>query len=139
MGRNRQPTAILDARGAFIANPSRERPDEPTSDQPLGDPPAYLDPEQQDIWREIAGQALPGVVLQSDRTAFELLVRLTDLMRRGLLLKSSEMTTLISLCSRFAMTPADRSKVAVEKPKESKLAQFLSTRLQATVPNETLQ
>jgi hypothetical protein len=135
MGRNRTPTAVLDARGGFINRPSRERTDEPTSDQPLGDPPAYLSPEQQEIWKEIASQALPGVVLQSDRTAFELLVRLTAKMRAGLMDKSSEMTALISICSRFAMTPADRSKVAVEKPKESPLSAFLSRRTE--VPAET--
>lgn len=142
MGRNKTPTAILDAKGTFLVNPQRARLGEPSSDKPLGEPPTYLNEDQQDLWDELSLDVLPGVALRSDRTAFELLVRLTDAMRKGLLLKSSEMTTLISLCSPFAMTPADRSKVQVEAPKESKLSRFLNSQPAPSVfpatPNDTV-
>ncbi len=139
MGRNRTPTALLDAKGTFLVNPQRARPDEPTSDRPLGPPPEYLSDSQKEIWDELAEQVLPGVAFQSDRTAFELLVRLTAKMRDGEMGKTSDMITLLSVCSRFAMTPADRSKVRVEKPKESKLGQFLGNRRPVFNPEEIPQ
>src|SRR5258708_19161979 len=137
MGRNLTPTAILDAKGAFIANPQRAREAEPQGKNPLGTPPKYLAADEKKIWKELAKQILPGVAFESDRTAFELLVRLTNKMRTNQMTKTSDMTTLISICSRFAMTPADRSKVSVEKPKESNLNQFLSRR--AAPPDAKLQ
>jgi hypothetical protein len=128
MGRNNTPTAILDAKGAFLVNPQRARPDEPKGDRPLGSPPKYLTADEKKIWKELAKEILPGVAFQSDRTAFELLVRLTHKMRTNQMTKTSDMTTLISICSRFAMTPADRSRVSVEKQKESGLSKFLNSR-----------
>lgn len=136
MGRNRTPTEILDAKGTFIANPQRSRPGEPKGSQPLGGPPTYLSKEEKKVWKDLAKQVLPGVAYQSDRTAFELLTRLTYKLRSGQMTKSSDMATLISLCSRFAMTPADRSRVVVDKPKESALSTFLNRRVQ-TNPNVT--
>jgi phage terminase small subunit len=130
MGRNPTPTAILDARGGFINRPSRERPDEPSTAgrRPLGPPPSYLSAEEKKVWKRLAKEMLPGVAFASDRTAFELLTRLTAKLRAGQMSKSSDMATLITLCSRFAMTPADRSRVVAEQPKESSLSKFLSRR-----------
>lgn len=128
MPRNLKPTAILEAKGAFLANPARSRPAEPQGNRPLGPPPNYLATDEKKIWKELAKQVLPGVVFRSDRTAFELLTRLTGKMRSGQMKSSSDMAMLISICSRFAMTPADRSRVSVEKPKESTLNQFLRRR-----------
>ena len=84
MGRNLTPTAILDAKGTFIANPQRSREAEPSGNRPLGSPPKYLAAEEKKIWKELAKELLPGVAFQSDRTAFELLVRLTYKMRSNL-------------------------------------------------------
>jgi hypothetical protein len=122
----RKPTAILDAQGSFMRHPERARENEPETDgkKPLGNPPSYLSVDQKRIWRELRKQMLPGVCFESDRTAFELLVRLVCKMRDDTI-NRSEVSSLIALTSRFAMNPADRSKVAVEKPKESKLDKFL--------------
>jgi hypothetical protein len=47
----------------------------------------------------------------------------------------SELSSLITLTGRFAMNPADRSKVAVEKQEKSKLQDFLNRKSQrAPVP-----
>jgi hypothetical protein len=129
MGRNRTPTAIMDARGSFIANPRYARPDEPQGDRPLGGPPKWLSKEEKAVWKDLAKQMLPGVVFFSDRGAFELLVRLTHKLRTQFAtMKGVEMGQFIALCSRFAATPSDRSKVAVEQPKESSLSKFLQRR-----------
>jgi phage terminase small subunit len=138
MGRNRTPTSVLDAKGAFEQNPQRKRPNEPTSTRPLGKPPKYLSKEQKKIWKEIASRLAPGVATEADRDAFEMMVRLTDVQRHGfwfegvhlLTMKACDRNTLLSLWSRFAMTPADRSKVAVEKPTESKFEQFRNRKRQ---------
>jgi phage terminase small subunit len=126
MGHNRIPTAILDARGSFINRPSRVRPAEPSTDKPIGPPPKWLAKEEKQVWKDLVKQALPGVLMYSDRGAFELLVRLTSKLRKGNMTKSSDMGMFISLCSRFAMTPADRSKVAVESKPKSKLEKFMA-------------
>src|ERR1700719_2191433 len=110
MGRNKTPTAILDAKGSFIAKPDRKRPNEPKSDHPIGSPPKYLSKDCKKIWKEIAKRLLPGVALESDRDAFELMVRLTADLRAGLMVMAADRTCLVSLWSRFAMTPADRSR-----------------------------
>jgi len=46
-------------------------------------PPARLDSEVQAVWREVSAQLLPGVGKESDRTMFEVLVRLVAKMRAG--------------------------------------------------------
>ena len=125
MGRNPTPTAILETRGSFIQNPSRKRPDEPTTTQPLGPAREHLSHDEQDIWNEVSQQLLPGVGKISDRIAFEALVILIAKMRAGTL-KAVELMSVVSLCARFGMTPADRSKIVVEQPKKSSLDSFLN-------------
>lgn len=122
----RTPTAVLDARGAFINHPERKRESEPQDDRPLGGPPKYLTKSQKKVWKELATQLMPGVGKFSDRTPFEMLVRLTDRLRQGLMTKSADMLALIQICGRFGMTPVDRSKIAVEAAPKSKLEQFLN-------------
>jgi len=108
MGRNKTPTPILEARGSFIQNPSRVRKNEPKPNGTLGSPPKYLSPEQKKIWKEIAKRLAPGVTAASDRDAFEMMVRLTQQMRNEdetHVFPTTSRNTLISLWSRFAMTP----------------------------------
>ena len=61
MGRIPQPTAILDAKGAFLTHPERRRPNEPYETRPLGSPPKYLSDEAKKLWKEIAHNLPPGV------------------------------------------------------------------------------
>ena len=125
---NHKPTAILDAKGSFISHPELKRTAEPTTDKPLRDPPVRLSADLKTLWHELAGQVLPGVAKCSDRVAFELLVKLTDRLHNDELTNTAQMTQLISLCSRFGMTPADRAKLSVDAPQESALSKFLSNR-----------
>jgi phage terminase small subunit len=144
MGRTHTPTAILDAKGSFLKHPDRKRPGEPKPSRPLGPPPKYLSDGLKAIWKEVAKRLLPGVASEADRDAFEMMVRLTATMRDGgtkvgdvvVPMMAAERSTLISLWSRFAMTPADRSKVVVEKPKDSKLDAFMKRRKQSQPPVE---
>lgn len=126
MGRNRTPTNILDAKGGFITHKDRKRPNEPTTDRPIGKPPIYLTAAERKVWKQLEQQALPGVLLESDRLLFALLVRLANKLYTGQDMKAAETAQLITLSSKFAMNPADRSKVSVEKPKQSALSLFLA-------------
>src|ERR1035437_2300326 len=103
-----------------------KRPNEPIASRPLGGPPKWLSPEEKVVWRDVAKQVLPGVVYNSDRNTFELLVRLITKMRAGQMDKSSDMCQMVSLYARFGMTPSDRAKISVEAPKESALTKFLA-------------
>lgn len=139
MGRNRTPTSILEAKGAFLtgANPARRRDSEPKAVKPLGGPPKYLSDDEKKIWKEISKRLAPGVASASDRDAFELMTRLTRKMRSGEEMKSADRALLLSLWSKFAMTPADRSRVSVEKPPENALARFLDRKIVVVPPEIT--
>ncbi|HEX3739443.1 MAG TPA: hypothetical protein VHV29_06925 [Terriglobales bacterium] len=125
MGRNKTPTAVLEAKGSFIRHPERERPDEPTTDRLLGPPPDWMTPEQKRVWEQLASEALPGVLFESDRMLFSLMVRLATKLLGNKDMMASEMSMLITLGSKFAMNPADRSRVTIDAPKDSSLQIFL--------------
>jgi hypothetical protein len=122
---HRQPTAILEAKGAFIAQPGRARPLEPTTDRPIGDAPEYMSEAEKKVWAELVAQSCPGVLFESDRLMFAVLVRLATKFQSGKEMKIMETNQMMSLSGKFAMNPADRSKVNVEKPKTSSLSLFL--------------
>lgn len=133
MARPRTPSAILDARGAFQKNPQRARENEPTGGSPISvTPPRYLSKclskEEKIVWKILVKQALPGVLFESDTTLFLSLVRLTAKLFYNPPLMVGEQAQLTSLGAKFAMSPADRSKVSVDKPKESSLSKFMQRR-----------
>jgi hypothetical protein len=132
MGRNRTPTEILDAKGAFIANPQRKRPGEPKAADGIGPAPRRLTDAEKAIWKELAEDSAPGVLKRSDRNMFELLVVLTarfrDRLDAAIVMTAADRSLMLSLASRFAMTPADRSKVIVEGQVKSRLEEFLARR-----------
>lgn len=133
MSGRRTPTAILDARGSFLNHPERRRPNEPTTTRPLGGPPKHLDIDHAKIWRDLKRQLLPGVAMGSDRTAFECLVNLVYRLRKGTL-SDHGYSLLLQFAGRFALTPADRSKVAVESKPASKLDKFMNRPKPAPAP-----
>jgi hypothetical protein len=132
MGRVRIPTAIQDAKGAYITHKNR-RHEEPTFNKPLGGPSKYLNAFQVLLWKEIKRDLLPGVAKKSDRHAFESMVLLKERERSGAI-TAAERGQLIALFAHFGLTPASRSKVAVpEKPKSS-LNDFLNKKKQVPIP-----
>jgi phage terminase small subunit len=135
MAKPPNPSAVQDMKGAYKLHPERRNPDEPKSDMPLGPAPAYLTKEEKAVWRELTKQLIPGVALHSDRLAFEALVRVASKMRNNFeKFTNANMSALISLCARFALTPSDRTKVSVSKPKTSAISKYLSPRRPAPPP-----
>jgi hypothetical protein len=125
MGRTHTPSAILEAKGSYLHNPQLKRPNEPRTTKPLGPAPKWLTDDEKTVWKDLAKQALPGVLMFSDRAAFEMLVCLTTVFRARAKMSQGDKSLMLILLSHFAMTPSDRAKVQVEQPKESKLAKFL--------------
>lgn len=121
----RTPTAILDARGSFINHPGRKRPNEPFTNRPIGPPPNFLKPAEKKVWKQLVKQALPGVLMESDRLMFSVLVRLANRHYTGAPMMVGEIAQLITLSGKFALNAADRAKVQIDQPKKSNLAIFL--------------
>jgi hypothetical protein len=117
-GRPRTPTNILDARGAFKDHPDRKRAraNEPIVTAPLGDPPEGLTGDQLGCWKEIVTVAPAGVLRSSDRMAVEEAARILTKIRQGGA-STEERRLFLNYLGRFGMTPSDRSKVSVDKPK----------------------
>lgn len=129
MARIANPEAVQDMKGAYKLHPERRNPDEPKLDAPLGSAPSHLTKEEKATWRELSKQVIPGVAFHSDRLAFEALVRLASKMRHNWeKFTNANMSGLISLLARFALTPSDRTKVSVTKPKTSAISKYLSPR-----------
>jgi phage terminase small subunit len=129
MGRMFQPAAISEAKGSYLTHKNRKRPDEPKPTNSIGDPPSELSVDERKQWRRLVKEIAPGVLGESDRLPFSLLVRLATMFYNREQMKAAEMAQMINLCARFGLTPADRAKVHVEKPKESSLAQFISRKV----------
>lgn len=127
MPANRKPTEVLKLVGAGKKNPARlrERAGEPTDNDPLGDPPAYLMATEREIWGVLKDQLVEGVALASDRMAFEVLCRLVGLMQTNGIggMEVGQIAQMNKLFVAFGMTPADRSRVKAP-PKNTKKNPF---------------
>lgn len=126
MGRNRTPTEILDARGGFLTHKDRQRPSEPVVTKPIGTAPAYMTALERKTWKELVKQVPPGVLKFSDRLIFAVLVTLASKFYAREPMRIMETNQMLSISSKFGMTPADRSKVIVEKAKKTGLSAFLA-------------
>src|SRR5580765_7771854 len=100
MGRNRTPSAILDAKGAYLVNPQRRRTKEPQGTLGIGTAPRRLTDEEKAVWKELADDMPEGVLQRSDRNMFELLVVLTVRFRSREQMRAAEQALMVSLASR---------------------------------------
>lgn len=123
MGAQRKPTAIHKASGSFLKDPQRgrARSNEPVVTKKIGKPPISLNIEQKNAWKELVDQAPAGVLTYADRINVEMASRLLADMRDNSE-DAQEFTgvkyaRLQSILASFGMSPADRSRVQVEKKK----------------------
>jgi phage terminase small subunit len=127
MARPRKPTALLEAKGSFDRDPARRRKDPVTTGE-LGPAPAHLDIDQKKVWRELSALLPIGVARNADRFSFELIVSLMYRQRtEGL--SGSELSSLVSLLSKFGLDPSNRAKVAQPvstKDESNPFAEFAS-------------
>ena len=139
MGRPPKPTALKLLQG----NPGRRKLNDQEPKPPLGcDPPPFIknDPDLRAEWKrqaprlerlglltEIDGDALATLCALEVR--FRLMLEAGDASTTALAVIAKEKR---ALWSRFGMTPADRVRVKVDKPKPAgKLERFTGGRYQA--------
>jgi phage terminase small subunit len=118
MARHAQPREVARLKGADKKDPQRYRGEAPKRDMPLGNAPAQLSEDAAACWFELQSLALPGVMTGADRIMFEVASNLMAEYRRDPVeFAVGKYAHLIGLLARFGMSPADRQKLAVEKPK----------------------
>lgn len=120
MARNRTPSNVLQMSGANKKHPERAktRKHEPMPKAGIGPAPKQWDEQLRKVWDEIVGITPAGVLGDSDRIALELAVHLLVEYRenpKGF--TTSRFAPLVSLLSRFGLTPADRTRISVPSGK----------------------
>lgn len=114
----RKPTAMLEASGAFKANPARSRPNEPNTGRGVGPAPSWLGETVRQAWDDIVRDTAPGVWQSSDRVFLEVLSgQVADFREVGPEFGVKRTTMLLAMLRQAGMTPADRSRVAVPTEK----------------------
>lgn len=120
MARPRTPTKVLDARGAFKKDPQRKREGEPEVKEPVGSVPKYFDDMQKAAWKQITTQAPMGVLTEADTMAVEMASILLAEMRTDWdSFTVGKIGRLQALLGQFGMTPADRARLNIGKPKDA--------------------
>ena len=114
-----QPRELAELKGAHLKNPQRYRGDVPKSQMPIGNAPDYLSGAAKDVWFEVEAVVVPGILTATDRIMMEVLCNLIAEYRCS----PDEFAVgkyphMISCLARFGMSPSDRGKLAIEKPKD---------------------
>ena len=111
---------MLEARGAFKKDPQRRRHGEPVVDTPLGPPPDHFGPSDHKHFNEILMLAPKGVLTSADQVAVEqLAVLITEMREDYEKMSVAKLTLLNKLLGQFGMTPSDRARLSIEKPKDA--------------------
>jgi phage terminase small subunit len=121
MPAHRKPLSAHELSGAVAKNPKRfaNRRNEPQPSAPVGAPPKHLIPAEKQVWREVVQVSPRGVLTSADRLLLEVASRLVVQFRSGLLMRASEISTLLNALGRLGLSPADRAKLHVQ-PEPSK-------------------
>jgi phage terminase small subunit len=116
MPAHRKPLAAHQLSGAIQKNPQRfaARGNEPTPTAPVGAPPKHMEAAEKAVWKEIVAVSPKGVLTNADRLLLEVACRLVTQFRSGLLLRASEVSTLLNSLGRLGLSPADRAKLNVQ-------------------------
>jgi len=127
MPRKRIPTNVLELRGSLKGRPQRraQRDGEPLVSEPVGNPPASLSDSERACWMELAEQAPTGVLTRADRIAVEMGALLVHRLRlEGAATPPALLLRLHCILACFVMTPADRSRVNVQRPVKPSVSKF---------------
>ncbi|MDM0024089.1 hypothetical protein [Variovorax saccharolyticus] len=121
MARPRKPTNVLELKGAFKAHPERAaaRANEPEAEGEIGEAPDRLSEFERQCWDELVSSAHAGVLCAADRLFVEYGARVLAQLRNQVDIDPKLGIRFETVCARLGMTPADRSKVQLLKPKEN--------------------
>jgi len=119
MGSPATASAILELKGAYKTNPERRRLKEP---DPAGvfdkKPPKGLEKDEVAAWKEVVSQVPHLVLTGSDRNLVEVAAVLWAQFRREKHdMAIARLNRLVSIFGLLGMTPSDRTKLQVDKPK----------------------
>lgn len=119
MPRHTQPREVAELKGATAKDPQRYRGEVPKLDLPVGNAPEHLSAEAAACWFELQTYSIPGVMTAADRLSLEMTSELLAGFREDpKAFPANKIGQLVSLLGRFGMTPCDRQKLSIEKPKE---------------------
>ena len=119
MARLAQPNELAKLKGADRVNPGRYRAKPPKSKLPCGNPPKNMDNEAKACWFEISTKAIPGVLTYADTVLLEMASNLLAEYRDDVVgFPIGKYPHLIGCLARFGMSPSDRTKLGVDKPKD---------------------
>lgn len=119
MARIKQPREIAILKGAHLKDPQRYEGEPPKSSLSIGEAPGHMGANAQSVWMEIQSVIVDGVLTATDRVMFETLCNLVAEYREDPKeFAVGKYSHLISCLARFGMSPSDRGKLAIEKPKE---------------------
>lgn len=120
MARHAQPREVAELKGAHKVHPERYRKEPPAVEHDLGNAPAHLAEDAKAVWFEIATYAPINVLKGADRMLLEVTANAFALYRRNPdEFPANRLGHLIGCLARLGMSPADRQKLGVEKPKEA--------------------
>ena len=122
MAAPRKSSKVLKLNGAYDKNPNRENHNEPDGNGafPKNPPESFNELEKQ-YWHELVAMVPAGVLTGSDGLAIELLTKLVYEFRTNYEeMPAARLTRMSAEMGRLGLTPADRTKLSVEKPKENK-------------------
>jgi hypothetical protein len=121
MARPRKPTNVLELNGAFKHNPDRgaARESEPEAVGDVGEPAENLNAHQKACWHDLVNRCHAGVLCAADAPFMEYAAKVWSQIRLAEEIDPKLGIRFETICARLGMTPADRSKVQVVKPKEN--------------------
>lgn len=121
MARTRTPTNVLKLRGADKVHPERmaERANEPEAVGDIGEPADNLNEHQKACWHDLVNRCHAGVLCAADAPFMEYAAKVWSQIRLAEEIDPKLGIRFETICARLGMTPADRSKVQVVKPKEN--------------------
>ncbi len=117
-GRPRTPTNILKLRGADKKNPARlkARENEPVNNNPVGNPPAWLNAAEKKAWKALVSECIDGVIGEADRSHVAMTSRLMVKMMEDTA-TGQELNLLNRCLGQLGMTPTERTKLSIPKEK----------------------
>jgi len=121
MPRPKTATSILEARGAYKANPQRKPLHEPIVNEPFDTtPPEELEGKELECWHETIGLVPAGVLTAADRMSVELVaVLMTEFRAKKGKTPGAVLNRLAMELGKLGLNPSGRAGLVVEKPKEN--------------------
>lgn len=119
MARIPQPREVAELKGSDRKNPQRYRKQPAKSGYELGLPPDYMEGDAKAVWFELDTYAAAGVLTGGDRLVLEVTATLIAEFRRAPAeFSAAKIGHLVGCLARLGLTPADRQRIGVEKPKD---------------------